>query len=506
LSPEERQGLKKFAESPFFNQRPEASRLLDVLLLSLKKGRATPGKEQVFQQVFDGRPFEDHRLRMAISFAYQLVRRYLTVQDFLEDEVQLAIRESEVLRRRKLYALSRHCLDSARNALDGQTVRNADFFDQEYRLLLEECRLEMTRPSAQPEQLQALSEQLDKAFLSRKLWQNCVLLSHQNMAKSDFSPGLLDQVLDNLDEPAVPAIAIYYRYYRALTQSENSAAHYQHFKAMLFEHGEIFSEEELRDLYLLAINFCIKQYNAGNQAFLREQLELYQRGLEHKYFLVAGELSAYTYLNVVTLALVLQELDWAGQFIEGVPHAAGARKAGELFQFQQGPPRICATAPRQCPAIVAKSGVQGGFAWTGGQNPATQNLLRIGRVRPARRTSAKPQNVFIPQKSDGLPPRKLYKHHTFHTQTARNQTLRSGCKDCAAAGDRTDGRSGGKGMVAGAVVMCSDAGRTRRIVGTRWNLAPAGSCEVFRCGWNPQDSRHEVEPRAGGYVWQLRRS
>lgn len=335
LSPEERQGLKKFAESPFFNQRPEASRLLDVLLLALKKGRATPGKEQVFQQVFDGRPFEDHRLRMAISFAYQLVRRYLTVQDFLEDEVQLAIRESEVLRRRKLYALSRHCLDSARNALDGQTVRNADFFDQEYRLLLEECRLEMTRPSAQPEQLQALSEQLDKAFLSRKLWQNCVLLSHQNMAKSDFSPGLLDQVLDNLDEPAVPAIAIYYRYYRALTQSENSAAHYQYFKAMLFEHGEIFSEEELRDLYLLAINFCIKQYNAGNQAFLREQLELYQRGLEHKYFLVAGELSAYTYLNVVTLALVLQELDWAGQFIEAYRTLLAPERQESFFSFNK---------------------------------------------------------------------------------------------------------------------------------------------------------------------------
>ena len=335
LSPEERQGLKKFAESPFFNQRPEASRLLDVLLLSLKKGRATPGKEQVFQQVFDGRPFEDHRLRMAISFAYQLVRRYLTVQDFLEDEVQLAIRESEVLRRRKLYALSRHCLDSARNALDGQTVRNADFFDQEYRLLLEECRLEMTRPSAQPEQLQALSEQLDKAFLSRKLWQNCVLLSHQNMAKSDFSPGLLDQVLDNMEEPAVPAIAIYYRYYRALTQSENSAAHYEHFKAMLFEHGEIFSEEELRDLYLLAINFCIKQYNAGNQAFLREQLELYQRGLEHKYFLVAGELSAYTYLNVVTLALVLQELDWAGQFIEAYRTLLAPERQESFFSFNK---------------------------------------------------------------------------------------------------------------------------------------------------------------------------
>ncbi|MBP8240114.1 MAG: hypothetical protein KAX50_09140 [Saprospiraceae bacterium] len=335
LSPEERQGLKKFAESPFFNQRPEASRLLDVLLLSLKKGRATPGKEQVFQQVFDGRPFEDHRLRMAISFAYQLVRRYLTVQDFLEDEVQLAIRESEVLRRRKLYALSRHCLDSARNALDGQTVRNADFFDQEYRLLLEECRLEMTRPSAQPEQLQALSEQLDKAFLSRKLWQNCVLLSHQNMAKSDFSPGLLDQVLDNLDEPAVPAIAIYYRYYRALTQSENSAEHYQHFKAMLFEHGDIFSEEELRDLYLLAINFCIKQYNAGNQAFLREQLELYQRGLEHRYFLVAGELSAYTYLNVVTLALVVQELDWAGQFIGAYRTLLAPERQESFFSFNK---------------------------------------------------------------------------------------------------------------------------------------------------------------------------
>lgn len=335
LTPEERQGLKKFVESPFFNQRPEAARLLDALLISFKKGRPAPGKEQVFEQVFEGRDFDDHRLRMAISFLYQLARQFLTVQDFLEDEVHVAIRESEVLRRRKLYALSRHCLDSARNTLDVHKVRNADFFDQEYRLLLEECRLEMSRPGAQPERLQALSEQLDKAFLSRKLWQNCALLSHQNMAKSDFGPGLLDHALDGLDEPAVPAIAIYFWYYRALTQPENSEQHYQRFKKMLFEHADIFPGEELRDLYLLAINFCIKKYNAGNQAFLREQLELYQRGLEHRYFLVAGELSAYTYLNVVTLALVLQELDWAAQFIEAYRPMLAPERQESFFSFNK---------------------------------------------------------------------------------------------------------------------------------------------------------------------------
>ncbi|HRD82088.1 MAG TPA: hypothetical protein PLL53_15120, partial [Saprospiraceae bacterium] len=64
LTPEERQGLKKFVESPFFNQRPEAARLLDALLISFKKGRPAPGKEQVFEQVFEGRDFDDHRLRL----------------------------------------------------------------------------------------------------------------------------------------------------------------------------------------------------------------------------------------------------------------------------------------------------------------------------------------------------------------------------------------------------------------------------------------------------------
>lgn len=337
LTPQERLELRKFVESPFFNQRKEAVRLLDILLKWLNKGKEVSDKEAVFEAVFEGQSFDDHRLRMAVSFLYALVRRYLTVKDFMDSPLSYSIRESEVLRRRKLYALSRKSLEAAQEHQAGRSIQNADFFDEEYRFLLEKCRLDMSEPGAPPEHLQQLSDQLDRAFLSRKLWQNCVMLSHQTVANARFSPGILDQAIEGIEDQSIletPAIAIYYHYYRALTRPDQ-LAYYFNFKNLLFQHGATFPVEELRDLYLLAINFCIRQYNAGNQTFLREQFDFYQEGLERQYFLVAGELSVYTYMNAVTLALVLQELEWAGRFIQEYKPMLPSGQQESLFSFNR---------------------------------------------------------------------------------------------------------------------------------------------------------------------------
>lgn len=333
----ELQELKKFVAGPFFNQKKEVVALLDVLIPYIEKGKAPPDKKAVFRAVFGNRDFDDHRLRMSFSFLYSLARRYLTVKDFLESPVSYAIRESEVLRRRKLYGHARKSLEAGEEYQQAENIQNSGYFDTDYRLLLEKCRLDINEPGAKPEHFEQLSTQLDKAFLSRKLWQSCVSLSHQTFANTRFDPGILKPLLDGIEElpfMEIPAISIYYYCYRALSRPEREEYYFQ-FKNLLFLHGDVFPPEELRDLYLLAINFCIKQYNEGNPAFLREQFEFYRQGLERRYFVIAGELSIYTYLNAVTLALVLQELDWAENFIREYRSLLDPERGEGFFNFNK---------------------------------------------------------------------------------------------------------------------------------------------------------------------------
>ena len=336
FSAEEIKAFGKFVRSPYFNQRQETIRLFDCLEKPLRAGLPAPSKEQAFRVVFGPAPFDDHRIRMAMSFLFQQANRFLVVQDLLDDPAQLALRLAGILRRRKLPGHARLVHTNSGEALHGQPLRHAEFQQQRYQFLLEKYRWELDQQPAALLSLQELSDQLDRSFLSRKLWQSCFMLSHQTMYNTRYDFGLLDAVLkyietDHLPEEE-PAIAVYYYCYQALTNPGDRQA-FQNFKRLLLRHHAVFPEDELRDLYVLAINFCIRQYNAGNAGYLQEQFDLYREGLAKQYFLVEGVLSRYTYQNAATIGLVMHELDWVDAFIHRYRDKLPVPYRESLFSF-----------------------------------------------------------------------------------------------------------------------------------------------------------------------------
>ena len=335
FSDAELRALKKFVRSPYFNQRREVIDLLDFLEKPLKTKRPAPEKEQAFAAVFGKEQFDDHRIRMAMSFLFQLANQFLAVQDFLADTPQVRLRQATLLRQRKLPDQAGQARVDTTTALLGQPQRNADFQQQHYQFLLEKYRAEVEINPTGPLPLQELSHQLDRAFLSRKLWQSCFMLSHQTISNSRYDFGLLDAALSYLETaPALldPSVAVYYCCYQSLT-NPSDPAWFQRFKKILLQHSKLFSPDEMRDLYLLAINFCIRQYNAGNPDYLSEQFDFYRDGLAKQYFLSDGALSRYTYLNAATIGLVLHELDWTEQFIHEYRDYVKEPHRESLFSF-----------------------------------------------------------------------------------------------------------------------------------------------------------------------------
>lgn len=351
LSKEELRGLKKFVRNPFFNQRSEVPALLDVLEKSLKTGRDLPGKEQAYRQIFAGRlndemvlesksaspapDFDDHRVRMAMSFLYQLSGQFLAVQDFLNDRPQYQRRLASIFRRRNLPEQFAKTCEEAIAAHERQPLRDAAFFEENYQILLEKHRFAVESQNFENLDFQELSDRLDYTFLARKLWQSCFMLAHQSVSNANYRFGLLEAVLTHIEQTnalEIPAISIYYHCYRALT-NPTEKTHFQTFKMLLMRHGALFSAEELRDLFILAINFCIRQYNAGNQAYLAEQFELYREGFAKKYFLTDGSLSRYTYQNAATIGLVMHELEWVEGFVHEYRSALKEEHRESLFNF-----------------------------------------------------------------------------------------------------------------------------------------------------------------------------
>jgi tetratricopeptide (TPR) repeat protein len=127
--------------------------------------------------------------------------------------------------------------------------------------------------------------------------------------------GLLPQVIDRIEQDGfLNTIALYYFCYRFMTE-HYSLDYFRMFRTELAENGFRFPNPELKNLYLLAINFCIRKMNEGNEPFIQEGWELYNEGLEKGFLLENKRLSPFTFNNIVAFGIKLHLYDDVERFI-----------------------------------------------------------------------------------------------------------------------------------------------------------------------------------------------
>lgn len=324
------------AISPFFNQRQDVPVLLDLLLGCINEEKPLPDKADAHRQIYGTDvPFDDHRVRMAMSFLLKIAEQYLVYMAFFADVVKVKTKLTEVYRRR---SLTKHFDRTMREVQELQARsphRNADFFTDDYHVQMEQYRFAATTSRTAAHNLQAITDNLDTAFFAQKLRQACLLLSHQAVYKTEYQFGMLDEVLAHVENQqllGIPAIAVYYFCYRALTQPEQPD-HFHQLKKLLVEECEKFPQHEIADLYLLAINYCIRHYNLGNPAYLADEFDLYREGLKRSFLLNNGIISRFSYRNVVTVGLKLQAFDWVENFVNEFREKLEPKHRESMYSF-----------------------------------------------------------------------------------------------------------------------------------------------------------------------------
>ena len=328
--------LGKYVQSPFLNQRQDVIALYQYLWDCYWHYSIEPTKGKAFAAMYRGEEYDDHKVRMAMSFLHKTTEKYLAITDLLNNETEYKTRLARIYKRQNL---PKHFDRSVRQVYlfqENTPFRNADFFNNRYLIQLEQYEYAAAQKRTGALNLHEVNENLDIAFMAQKLRQTCLSIAHQTVYKTTYDFGILEPLLKYIEQREllhIPVISIYYHCYFAHTETENSAAYFYSFKELIFKHASLFPEPEVRDLYLLAINYCVKCYNAGDPAFLKDQLELYQAGLEQRVLLKNGIISRFTYRNTVTLGLILNEYGWVESFIYEYKNALDMIYQESMFSF-----------------------------------------------------------------------------------------------------------------------------------------------------------------------------
>lgn len=308
----------KFVRSPFFNARPQPVALFEYLLRCRENGTA-PQPAEAREAIGANTPPNagDVALRLANSALLNLLEKYWMYREKFEDADRAKIRLAAVYRKRGLHKHFQITLREARASRERRPWRHADYYHDLNLLEWERYLYDTSVKRTETLNLQSLSDLMDTAFIVRKLRLACASLSHRAVFKTDYRVGLIEPVLAHVEAEQmteIPAIGLYYHCYRFLTEPTPDA-HFERFRALLFEHAGLFPDDELRSFYLLALNFGVKKINESAEGWLRATFDLYKSALERDLLLENGVLSRFAFNNIVAIALRIGEIDWAEQFI-----------------------------------------------------------------------------------------------------------------------------------------------------------------------------------------------
>lgn len=315
LSRTELERLRRFAKSSYCNTNQNALELLEKLIPHYPHFSGTVLKKRAFfQSIFPGKPYNDAYFRKQLSGLYQMIRSFLSFEEWNNDKDLQQVYLLRQLRQRKLENVFQIQFDQAVEDLNQNNTRSSDYFNQAFHLAEEAAALKSEKDENGI--LTTQLQHLDILFLIKRLSVICDSFSQDNNTEGNALSRYLEALLGKEDNPytKIPAVSIYWLLCKAWSEPDEPAYYYD-FIDKLEQHLAIFPLKELQWFYKHAEAYCWLQLRAGFREFV-DQLFLVQKvKLEKDLLIVDQQLPPQQFQDLVTLGLQLNKHSWVRQFI-----------------------------------------------------------------------------------------------------------------------------------------------------------------------------------------------
>ena len=338
ISREEWIRLDDFIRSPYFNKNEELIQLFEYLkTLAPDFNEEYLEKAYVFKQLFPNRPYDKAHFNHLQNYLLRLVEQFIAHQFLKEDTIsqnQIILKTYLSSRLGKHYDFKRKQLEKA--------VAKAPFQDEEYYYqLFQLAKTENERFIVQRQRVVDAAildsySALDTFYIIQRLKFWAEILDRQKKFPQSYDNHefhLLDQLVQQKQFQQNPYILIYRQLIQMLLQ-EQEEAHFTNFKILLDQYAAQIKAQDLKRLFLFAINYCVRKMAVG-EPFQHQLLELYTSGLGNGTLLEYDTLSPWTYKNIVQLGLGLDKTSWVKKFILTYSKKLPSNYKEAAFHFNQ---------------------------------------------------------------------------------------------------------------------------------------------------------------------------
>jgi hypothetical protein len=337
LSPDQLRQLRLFLKSPYYNRREDVYTLFEYLRADQRNKQAQLEREKIFAALYPKEKYNNGRLNLVVHLLLTQIKDFLALQEFEEERNMKELYQCRALRKLSAVKSYEKSFDKLKKKHQDHPYRNVGYHYLNYQLHQEEYIYTASQRRAGRMNLEELVKELTVFYLADILRHSCSILTAQRIGKEAYQMELLEEVLRYVERSSVkstPAIAIYHQAYQLLADIEvTDEERFTNFEHLIEQHWQQFPPHEIRDIYLLAINYCIQRLNRGQRQFITKALGLYKLALERNILLENDQLSKFTYNNVLMLAIACKELDWADHFLHAFKEKLPEQERENIFHY-----------------------------------------------------------------------------------------------------------------------------------------------------------------------------
>ena len=322
LRPSELRKLQDFLHSPYHNTDPKLRILLGVVTTGIAGENPSPLNYEILSAaMFPGEPVKSQAVKDQMSRLTMKICQFLHCEGTLGNTGSQDLAVMAFLAERGNARLfGQYQASFLKKTMDPHTAGTSDL-----QLRIEAARItdqfqarEKSRQFA--EGLQEKADLRNLNFLIHKLQEYCDMLNRNNIYGQHYDPSLMKEILAIIDHHPEflrqSTLAVWYHALQTLLNPDGEMT-FQLLLRTLESHGARLPEEDHRAAYKYALNFCIRQINAGKDSYLRLSFDVYQNMLNAGLMHVSGMLSHTDVKNIATAGIRLGEYEWVKDFLEG---------------------------------------------------------------------------------------------------------------------------------------------------------------------------------------------
>ena len=318
FNPRQFQYIQQALRVTFFNQRADISHLMDYIQSGLWEGSNDLDKHRAWEHVYPGLAYDDQKMRLLFSYALKAVERILSVMEFLKDDFEVRQHLTKAYQDVAFASMYQKTFRQLNQTLAKQPFRNTDFLQKQAGLAYQHYLDQSAKKRTNQDNLQHVEDTFDHYLIAHKLKLACLMAANALVFKKNYEVHFLEEILTHVDGREalleMPAINIYYNAYRCM-HDEDHAFFFEELRKGIDRFRSCFPHSEMRDIFIIALNYATRQMNRGHELFIDHSFALYKSGLENGLLLENGQISKFSFSNLVFIGLSLHEFDWVEQFI-----------------------------------------------------------------------------------------------------------------------------------------------------------------------------------------------